>query len=543
MLRLVADAAELSDSDVVLEVGGGLGVLSEHLAPRVRHLHVVEVDRSLEPPLRDAIGPFDNVDLHFADAVELDMAALRPPPDKVVANLPYGVAATVILKSIEELPDARLWIAMVQHEVGRRLAAAPGSKVYGATSVLAQLSCEVKMLRRISRNVFHPVPNVESGLVRLAARRPAAGSRARRPRARRVRAPPQDAARIAGARRLRPRASKGRTGRGRAPAGCARRAAVSRRLPQARGDTERVIRERAPAKVNLLLHVGAPRADGLHELCSLFASIDLADELTVEPADADEVRCAGVEGPNLALAAVERFRAEAAPDLPPLRVTIDKRIPVAAGLGGGSADAAAVLRAANQLADEPLDAAGLRALGASLGADVPSQVEPRHALVTGAGEVVEPVELPPMTLLLVPDESGLSTAEVYAQADALGTTRAELDPERVRELAGRPLAELANSLENDLEGAAVSLRPELTARMDALRDAGALTARVTGSGPDRLRRLSRGRGARRRRRDSNGARVTAHLTTKRIVAVVVSWLPRSPSTRAASSPRSPTSRR
>jgi 16S rRNA (adenine1518-N6/adenine1519-N6)-dimethyltransferase len=168
VLRLVAEAAELSDSDVVLEVGGGLGVLSEHLAPLVRHLHVVEVDRSLEPPLRDAVGPFDNVDLHFADAVELDMTTLRPPPDKVVANLPYGVAATVVLKSIEELPSARLWIAMVQLDVGRRLAAAPGSKVYGATSVLAQLSCEVKMLRRISRNVFHPVPNVESGLMRLA---------------------------------------------------------------------------------------------------------------------------------------------------------------------------------------------------------------------------------------------------------------------------------------------------------------------------------------------------------------------------------------
>ena len=143
----------------------------------------------------------------------------------------------------------------------------------------------------------------------------------------------------------------------------------------------------------------------------------------------------GVEGPNLALAAVERFRAEAAPELPPLRVTIDKRIPVAAGLGGGSADAAAVLRAANELAGRPLDADALRALGAALGADVPSQVEPRHALVTGAGEGVEPVELPPMTLLLVPDEAGLSTADVYAQADALGTTRAELDPERVRELA------------------------------------------------------------------------------------------------------------
>jgi 4-diphosphocytidyl-2-C-methyl-D-erythritol kinase len=244
-----------------------------------------------------------------------------------------------------------------------------------------------------------------------------------------------------------------------------------------------VIRERAPAKVNLLLHVGSRRSDGLHELCSLFATIDLADEVTVERADADEVRCAGVEGPNLALAAVERFRAEAAPELPPLRVVIDKRIPVAAGLGGGSADAAAVLRAANELAGRPLDADGLRALGGRLGADVPSQVEPRHALVTGAGEGVEPVALPPMTLLLVPDPTGLSTAEVYAQADALGTTRAELDPDRVRQLAERPLYELAAVLENDLEGAAVSLRPELDDRMDRLREAGALTARVTGSGP------------------------------------------------------------
>ena len=167
VLRLVAEAAELDESDVVLEVGGGLGVLSEHLAPRVRHLHVVEIDRALEAPLRDALEPFANAELHLADAVKLDLGALRPAPVKVVANLPYGVAATVILKSVEELPGARLWVAMVQLEVGQRLAAGPGSKAYGAASVIAQLSCEVKLLRRISRNVFHPVPNVESGLVRL----------------------------------------------------------------------------------------------------------------------------------------------------------------------------------------------------------------------------------------------------------------------------------------------------------------------------------------------------------------------------------------
>ena len=244
-----------------------------------------------------------------------------------------------------------------------------------------------------------------------------------------------------------------------------------------------MIRERAPAKVNLLLHVGSGRADGLHELCSLFASIDLADEVVVEPADTDEVLCPGVEGPNLASLAVERFRAEAAPELPPLRVSIEKRIPVAAGLGGGSADAAAVLRAANRIAGDPLDAPGLRALGVGIGADVPSQVEPRHALVTGAGEGVEPIELPPMTLLLVPDATGLSTAEVYAKADELGATRAELDPDRVRALVGRPLQELATALENDLEAAALSLRPELAGRMDEMHEAGALAARVTGSGP------------------------------------------------------------
>jgi 16S rRNA (adenine1518-N6/adenine1519-N6)-dimethyltransferase len=173
ILGVIDRAAELDRTDVVLEVGGGLGVLSEYLAPRVAHLHVVEVDRSLEPPLAEALAPFDNATLHLADAVALDLAALAPPPGKVVANLPYGVAATVLLKSIAELPGARLWVAMVQREVGERLAAAPGSKAYGATSVLAQLACEVRVLRRIPRTVFHPEPNVESALVLMRRRAPA----------------------------------------------------------------------------------------------------------------------------------------------------------------------------------------------------------------------------------------------------------------------------------------------------------------------------------------------------------------------------------
>jgi 16S rRNA (adenine1518-N6/adenine1519-N6)-dimethyltransferase len=165
ILDVIGRTAELGSGDVVLEVGGGLGVLSEYVAPRVAHLHVVEVDRALEPALEDALAPFDNTTLHVADAVRIDFGRLDPSPTKVVANLPYGVAATVILKSIEELADTRLWVAMVQREVAERFAAAPGSKVYGATSVLAQLACEVSLGRRVPRSVFHPVPNVDSALV------------------------------------------------------------------------------------------------------------------------------------------------------------------------------------------------------------------------------------------------------------------------------------------------------------------------------------------------------------------------------------------
>jgi 16S rRNA (adenine1518-N6/adenine1519-N6)-dimethyltransferase len=173
ILGVIGRAAELAADDVVLEVGGGLGVLSEYLAPRVEHLHVVEVDRSLEAPLSEALAPFPNATLHLADAVKLDLAALDPTPDKVVANLPYGVAATVLLKSIAELPKSTLLVAMVQREVGDRLAASPGGKSYGATSVLAQLACEVRFLRRVPRTVFHPEPNVESALVLLRRRAPA----------------------------------------------------------------------------------------------------------------------------------------------------------------------------------------------------------------------------------------------------------------------------------------------------------------------------------------------------------------------------------
>ena len=145
------------------------------------------------------------------------------------------------------------------------------------------------------------------------------------------------------------------------------------------------ISENAYAKVNLVLRVGTPREDGFHPLCSLFASLALADTVRVETSDADTVECPGVAGENLAARAAVAFRG-VAPELPPLRITIDKRIPVSGGLGGGSADAAAVMRAANRLTGAALHAAELRRLAAPLGPDLPSQVEPRHALVPGVGE-------------------------------------------------------------------------------------------------------------------------------------------------------------
>jgi 4-diphosphocytidyl-2-C-methyl-D-erythritol kinase len=244
------------------------------------------------------------------------------------------------------------------------------------------------------------------------------------------------------------------------------------------------VEELAYAKLNLVLHVGPPQPNGLHPICSIFASLELADDVHVHPGDApsDTVECEGVEGPNLAAAALTAFRAEV-PSLPPLDVRIHKRIPVAAGLGGGSADAAAVLRAANRLAGDPLDAGSLRAIAATLGSDVPSQVEPGHVLVAGTGEVVEPIALPPLAAVLVPQAEGLSTADVYAQLDRMEGWREQLDVEAVRATLDSDPSSWELAFENDLQPAALALRPELVSVIDRLRAAGALVARVSGSGP------------------------------------------------------------
>jgi 16S rRNA (adenine1518-N6/adenine1519-N6)-dimethyltransferase len=173
ILGVIERAAELDADDVVLEIGGGLGVLSEHLAERVRHVHVVEIDRRLEEALLDATGKYANVTVSWGDAMRIDLSELGPAPGKVVANLPYGIAAGVILRTVEQLGGVERWVVMAQREVGERLAATPGSGAYGVPSVIAQLACEVEVLRAIPRTVFHPVPNVDSVLVGLRRHGPA----------------------------------------------------------------------------------------------------------------------------------------------------------------------------------------------------------------------------------------------------------------------------------------------------------------------------------------------------------------------------------
>jgi 4-diphosphocytidyl-2-C-methyl-D-erythritol kinase len=240
---------------------------------------------------------------------------------------------------------------------------------------------------------------------------------------------------------------------------------------------------RAPAKLNLCLYLGRAREDGLHELCSLFEPLALADLITVTPAERDEVICPGVDGENLAAKALAALR-ERGWAREPLRVEIEKRVPVAAGLGGGSGDAAAVLRlAAGEVADLPELAAGL-------GADVPSQLRPSLALVRGAGERVSPLPEPAEhAAVLLPGGGGLSTAEVFAEADRLGLGRGaeELDDldARLGEVAGAGASPLdyPDLLVNDLEPAALSLRPDIDEALDALRGAGAPLAILSGSGP------------------------------------------------------------
>lgn len=252
----------------------------------------------------------------------------------------------------------------------------------------------------------------------------------------------------------------------------------------------------APSKVNLALLLGPPRDDGRHEIASVLAPLTLADSLSISEVagSADEVVCEGVEGPEITAAALAEVRARGV-EVPALRIVVTKRTPVAAGLGGGSADAAALLRwLSARLGSDSREA--LASVAASLGSDVLAQsglwaAEPESVpcFVSGGGERVEPLTAlpPPIELVLAPADYGLSAAEVYAEADALGI------PRRAEELASMAgeLRDVSGALPlegerlgvNDLQAAAISLRPDIDSALAAMERAGAAKAMVSGSGP------------------------------------------------------------
>ena len=242
---------------------------------------------------------------------------------------------------------------------------------------------------------------------------------------------------------------------------------------------------RAPGKINVCLFLGPTREDGRHELVTIMQSVTLADRLRLEDGDgADAVDCPGVEGDNLVTTAMERFRAATGWRGDAVRISIDKRIPVAAGMAGGSADAGAALRLLARAAgikDRDL----LLEIATGLGADVPAQVKPGRVLATGAGERIERVPgVPRYAVLVVPAEGGLPTPDVFREADRLALPRDAAGLEAALRAVRDGLPDLPDALcVNELQPAALSLRPDLERTLAQVREAGADVAMVSGSGP------------------------------------------------------------
>jgi 16S rRNA (adenine1518-N6/adenine1519-N6)-dimethyltransferase len=180
LLDMIVRESGVGPGDVVLEVGGGSGALTERLAPRARLVHVIELDERLRPELEPIAREAGNVETVWSDAMRVDLGALEPAPSTVVSNLPYSIATPLILKTIDELDSVGSWTLLVQREIAERLRASPGSRTYGAPSVLVQLAADVEILRTVDRAVFTPRPRVDSALIALRRTGPAAPEPVRR---------------------------------------------------------------------------------------------------------------------------------------------------------------------------------------------------------------------------------------------------------------------------------------------------------------------------------------------------------------------------
>ena len=601
-VRKIVRNAGVQAGEQVLEIGPGLGSLTLALLEAGAQVSAVEID----PPLAQALPttaqarfPEAKLQVFTADALTITgpESIDGATPTRLVANLPYNVAVPIVLTVLEKLPSIQTVLVMVQAEVADRLAATPGNKIYGVPSAKVAWYASARRTLTIGRNVFYPVPNVDSALVKIE-RRPHPDTAATREQVFAV----IDAA-FAQRRKTLRQALAGLAGSAGAAQEALERAGVS---PTARGETldidqfaavaqqlnaasagacvpaasapapatsDPAVSVSAPGKVNLFLALGAARPDGYHPLNTIFAQIGLSETVTVSPlkslattapqpapaasaqtaqagsvpaaaqpastapvssassapAQSDSapaaaqpapsataasaqpglVPAAQTGGPRIELAltrpdsnvpldhtnlayraaqAVAQQAAQRGLATPDVHILLDKAVPVAGGMAGGSADAAATLKACNEFWQVGLSLEELAHLGAQLGADVPFGLYGGVALGTGRGDLIEPLKAAPgpyyWTFAL--QDEGLSTAAVFKHFDATvqAPPAADMPPEQLlAALEAGDVAEVSRHIRNDLQATAIDLRPELGQLIDLAKKAGALAAMVSGSGP------------------------------------------------------------
>lgn len=586
-VRKIVRNAGVQAGEQVLEIGPGLGSLTLALLEAGAQVSAVEID----PPLAQALPitaqarfPEAKLQVFTADALTITgpESIDGATPTRLVANLPYNVAVPIVLTVLEKLPSIQTVLVMVQAEVADRLAATPGNKIYGVPSAKVAWYASARRTLTIGRNVFYPVPNVDSALVKIE-RRPHPDTAATREQvfavidaafAQRRKTLRQALAGLAGsagaAQEALERAGVSPTARGEtldidqfaavaqqlnaasagacvpaasAPAPATSDPAVSVSAPAVNTPAMSVggsdVSVSAPGKVNLFLALGAARPDGYHPLNTIFAQIGLSETVTVTPlqslattapqpastapvssassapalaapaAQSDSAPAAQTGGPRIELAltrpdsnvpldhtnlayraaqAVAQQAAQRGLATPDVRILLDKAVPVAGGMAGGSADAAATLKACNEFWQVGLSLEELAHLGAQLGADVPFGLYGGVALGTGRGDLIEPLKAAPgpyyWTFAL--QDEGLSTAAVFKHFDATvqAPPAADMPPEQLlAALEAGDVAEVSRHIRNDLQATAIDLRPELGQLIDLAKKAGALAAMVSGSGP------------------------------------------------------------
>ena len=606
-VRKIVRNAGVQAGEQVLEIGPGLGSLTLALLEAGAQVSAVEID----PPLAQALPttaqarfPEAKLQVFTADALTITgpESIDGATPTRLVANLPYNVAVPIVLTVLEKLPSIQTVLVMVQAEVADRLAATPGNKIYGVPSAKVAWYASARRTLTIGRNVFYPVPNVDSALVKIE-RRPHPDTAATREQvfavidaafAQRRKTLRQALAGLAGsagaAQEALERAGVSPTARGEtldidqfaavaqqlnaasagacvpaasAPAPATSDPAVSVSAPAVNTPAMSVggsdVSVSAPGKVNLFLALGAARPDGYHPLNTIFAQIGLSETVTVTPlqslattapqpastapvssassvpalaspaaradsasaaaqpapsatavpAQSDSASAAQTGGPRIELAltrpdsnvpldhtnlayraaqAVAQQAAQRGLATPDVHILLDKAVPVAGGMAGGSADAAATLKACNEFWQVGLSLEELAHLGAQLGADVPFGLYGGVALGTGRGDLIEPLKAAPgpyyWTFAL--QDEGLSTAAVFKHFDATvqAPPAADMPPEQLlAALEAGDVAEVSRHIRNDLQATAIDLRPELGQLIDLAKKAGALAAMVSGSGP------------------------------------------------------------